>query len=168
MTDLKPATTPDDCKTLASLADRIWREHYIPIIGKPQVDYMLRTFQSEAAIARQISEGMAYYLIYSGHSPAGYFAFEKQGDDLFLSKIYVAREYRGKGLGKASMAYIREQARLQHCKRITLTVNKDNSDSINAYKRMGFYQEAATIKDIGEGFIMDDYLMVLDLETAGT
>lgn len=162
-THLRPATHAADFKILARLADTIWREHYIPIIGKPQVDYMLRTFQSETAIARQVAQGMEYYIMVWEEAPVGYFAFQVQGSDLFLSKIYVARPFRGKGLGKEAMAFIREAASRAGCSRITLTVNKDNTDSIAAYQKMGFEIGPATIKDIGEGFVMDDYRMLLEL-----
>ena len=51
-----------DIKETAMLAHSIWNEHYIPIIGKEQVDYMLAT-QSEQAIKEQIDEGYRYFLI---------------------------------------------------------------------------------------------------------
>jgi diamine N-acetyltransferase len=44
---------------VASLAKEIWTEHYTPIIGKDQVEYMLGRFQSKKAISSQIKdEGM--------------------------------------------------------------------------------------------------------------
>lgn len=48
--------------------------------------------------------------------------------------------------------------------KITLTVNKNNLNSISIYKRMGFEIEGELITDIGGGFVMDDYLMVMRLE----
>lgn len=163
MKPIRAAASAADYHKIATLANTIWREHYIPIIGKPQVDYMLDKFQSAEAIKEQIKQGMAYYLLEIQRKPCGYFAFEKRGDDLFLSKIYVLKSERGKGLGKAAMDYLRQAAARLKCRRISLTVNKDNIRSIAAYKRMGFLQGPGTIKDIGDGFIMDDYLMILDL-----
>ena len=46
---------------------------------------------------------------------------------------------------------------------IWLTVNKNNSGSIEAYKRMGFNIIDKIITDIGAGFVMDDYKMQLKL-----
>ena len=152
-----------DSQLLATLADTIWREHYIPIIGKPQVDYMLEHFQSREAIATQMKEGVRYFILEYDGKPAGYYAFEARADAYFLSKIYVLKDYRGKGLGRAAMQALRARAREAGIPRITLTVNKDNSASIEAYKRMGFRQDKPSIKDIGGGFVMDDYLMVLEL-----
>lgn len=162
-TGIRRAATRADCAVIAELAETIWREHYTPIIGKPQVDYMLRHFQSAAAISDQMEAGMHYYLLEHEGRPAGYFAFEKQGDHLFLSKIYVLGNLRGKGLGKSAMAFISGEARQGCCQAITLTVNRHNSASIAAYERMGFRLQDAVIKDIGGGFVMDDYRMRLEL-----
>ena len=71
-----------DFALLAVLADEIWREHYIPIIGLAQVDYMLHRFQSAEAIEQQVGAGMVYILITSGAIPAGYLAYENRGDCL--------------------------------------------------------------------------------------
>jgi GNAT superfamily N-acetyltransferase len=166
MKPIRAAATPADYLQIANLANTIWREHYIPIIGKPQVDYMLEKFQSAEAIKEQVRRGMSYFLLEIERKPCGYFAFEKRGDDLFLSKIYVLKSERGKGLGKAAMDYLRQAADRMKCKRISLTVNKDNSRSIAAYIKMGFLKGPGTIKDIGDGFIMDDYLMILNLADA--
>ena len=40
-----------------------------------------------------------------------------------------------------------------------LTVNKGNDLGIRAYKGTGFQIVEAVVTDIGEGFVMDDYVM---------
>ena len=164
-TQFREACSTRDFIQIADLADTIWREHYTPIIGKAQVDYMLEHFQSREAIARQVSDGMKYFLILEGHIPRGYLAIEKRGRELFLSKIYLLREYRGLGMGKAAMDFIAERAGEFGCDRIALTVNKNNDRSIKAYSRMGFENKGALVTDIGGGFVMDDYRMVRILDT---
>ncbi|MHB8279561.1 MAG: GNAT family N-acetyltransferase, partial [Candidatus Humimicrobiaceae bacterium] len=42
---------------------------------------------------------------------------------------------------------------------ISLTVNKNNSNAIKAYEKLGFKNMGSVVKDIGHGFIMDDYKM---------
>ena len=164
-TQFREARSTEDYIQIADLADTIWREHYTPIIGKAQVDYMLEHFQSREAISRQVSDGMKYFLIQEGPIPRGYLAIEKRGRELFLSKIYLLREYRGLGMGKAAMDFIAERAREFGCDRIALTVNKNNNRSIKAYSRMGFENVGALVTDIGGGFVMDDYRMVRILKT---
>jgi RimJ/RimL family protein N-acetyltransferase len=164
ITRFKEATDPIDFARIAQMADVIWREHYTPIIGKAQVDYMLERFQSAEAIARQVADGMAYYMIpESGETPVGYLAIQKRGRELFLSKIYLLKEFRGRGLGKAAMEFITEKAHEFECDRIALTVNRNNHVSIQAYLKMGFENKGALVTEIGGGFIMDDYRMVSTL-----
>ncbi len=64
----------DQLMVLEEIAYRIWHEHYEPIIGKSQVDYMLSNFQSAEAIKKQIAEGYKYFLIQFKDEDAGYFA----------------------------------------------------------------------------------------------
>ena len=159
------ATKPEDFELLAKLADTIWREHYIPIIGAAQVNYMLHHFQSSEAIFAQVVNGVEYYLISFNANARGYLAIEKRGEEMFLSKIYLLKEYRGLGYGKSAMEFIVNRAWKLGCKRIALTVNKNNSKSIQAYLKLGFQTDYPLVTDIGGGFVMDDYHMVLDLKS---
>ena len=52
--------TNDDIYTVATLAQEIWTQHFTPIIGASQVDYMLNKFQSTEAITAQIADGWEY------------------------------------------------------------------------------------------------------------
>ncbi|MGB5317367.1 MAG: GNAT family N-acetyltransferase [Robiginitalea sp.] len=152
--------TPPEVARVAELAGIIWKEHYIPIIGKAQVDYMLEKFQSAPAIEKQLVEGICYVSIKTDGITQGYMAFERQGKTLFLSKIYLLDSFRGLGIGKVAMSFLEEKAHALGCKQIALTVNKYNNQSINAYLRLGFEKKEGKITDIGGGFVMDDYLMV--------
>lgn len=149
----------EDLKQVEQLAEVIWKEHYTPIIGREQVDYMLENFQSVGTMERQLDEGMEYYLVESGGRPVGYLAFRQQQGELFLSKIYVLAGNRGLGLGRAGMSFVESSARDRGLSFVSLTVNKNNTGSIRAYEAMGFVNEGALETDIGGGFIMDDYLM---------
>ena len=146
---------------VARLADITWREHYIPIIGQAQVDYMLEKFQSEEAIADQIANGYEYFLLTEDGEGRGYLAVVKDENEssLFLSKIYVAKASQGKGYGRKLLAYAEDLCRQQNLKTLWLTVNKNNTTSIDWYLRMGFRNTGPIVQDIGGGFIMDDYRM---------
>lgn len=146
---------------VARLAREIWLEHYVPIIGRAQVDYMLDKFQSPDAITRQRAAGYQYYLAVEEEEPVGYFAVvpDKGGDMLLLSKIYLKRSSRSRGIGRMMLEAAEEQARRQGFRKLWLTVNKDNKDSIAWYTRMGFVQAGPIVQDIGGGFLMDDYRM---------
>lgn len=156
-----------DLQLIEQLAAVIWEEHYTPIIGADQVRYMLDRFQSTAAMQMQVTEGYEYFILRETKEPVGYLAYEKRGPDLFLSKIYVLREHRGKKIGKRAMDFVESRARAMGCSRISLTVNKNNDKSLLAYKSMGFLQEGAAVMEIGNGFVMDDYLLYKPLNSKG-
>jgi ribosomal protein S18 acetylase RimI-like enzyme len=44
-------------------------------------------------------------------------------------------------------------------RKIVLTVNKNNTNAIRAYERIGFKKTGSLVQDIGSGFVMDDYAM---------
>lgn len=144
-----------------TLAHNIWREYFAPIIGSPQVEYMLEKFQSRQALLNQIEkQGYLYYLLEDKNGNwAGYAAVVPQQKELFLSKLYVTAENRGKGYGKCALEFIETLAKDNGLSKITLTVNKNNTDSIKAYKKLGFVITDSLVTDIGNGFVMDDYKM---------
>ena len=163
-TTIKPVKEQDTVKIVAQLAEEIWNEHYVPIIGQEQVDYMVEKYQSVPAISHQIEEeGYTYYLVYAGEEAVGYLGVQTREQDLFLSKYYMHSSQRGKGYGKEALEFIRQYAREHQLQGISLTVNKYNSNSIAAYEKMGFLNLGPTVADIGNGFIMDDYIMRLPL-----
>ena len=153
-----------DIQITADLAETIWNEHYVPIIGQEQVQYMINTFQSPGAIHNQINrENYEYYIIYHNSEPSGYISIKQIGNELFLSKFYVVKAKRGTGLGRKGFEFIDGKAKEYGASKITLTVNKYNITSIKAYEKLGFKNDGPVITDIGSGYIMDDYKMSFEI-----
>lgn len=151
--------------TIAELAREIWTEHYTAIIGSDQVEYMLDKFQNVIAIADQIeNKGYLYYLIEENKQSIGYFAVIPEDEVLFLSKLYVHKDMRNKGIARKAVDFIKNIALERKLGKITLTVNKNNIVPIAAYEKLGFVNTGPIVQDIGGGFIMDDYKMELKLE----
>ena len=159
---LTPVNSDLEVARVATLATTIWTQHYTPIIGKEQVDYMLNKFQSAETITSQIAEGSHYFLLQS-ENDLGYLSIKAEEHTLFLSKIYLLQNERGKGLGKKMMNFVTSKAHEMRLNSIRLTVNKYNHDAIASYEKMGFTKKREVIFDIGNGYIMDDYEMVLEL-----
>lgn len=158
----KVDSTPE-ILAVENLAQEIWTQHYTPFLAAGQVPYMLEKFQSAIAITKQIEEGHQYYLISPGGSlksenPIGYFDFYQKEDLVFISKIYVKQQYRGRGFGAAALAFISERAKEMDIKKLQLTVNKYNQGAIKAYKKTGFVNVKSIVMDIGNRFFMDDYV----------
>jgi diamine N-acetyltransferase len=158
--------SPEQIAALAVLAREIWMQHYPPIIGAAQVDYMLEKFQSVEAIARQIAaEGYEYYRA----AGAGYLALvpDWAKKSVLLSKIYVREERRGTGLGRAMLEFAEARCAELGCGELWLTVNRRNAGSIAFYERMGFRKTNELVTDIGNGYVMDDWRMAKRIAVSG-
>lgn len=158
------AKTDDQLRRIAAIADEIWHEYFPPVIGMGQTDYMVEKFCSYEAMKENIrSEGYIYYFVKAEGKDAGYTAVKPDGDRLFLSKIYIYKEHRGKGYARAVIASHTALARSLGLRSIWLTVNKHNDTAIAAYEAMGFVRSGEVVADIGGGYVMDDYYYELTL-----
>jgi len=151
---------------ISEIAGEIWRDHFTPIIGEAQVEYMLDKFQSAEQICTDMDKNNFIYFIakceksHSEGTPLGYCAVVPRDDHLFLSKMYVKNEHRGRGIAHSFLAEADALCRLEYgLNKIRLVVNKHNSGVIAAYQKMGFEIVDAVKADIGGGFFMDDYVM---------
>ena len=153
--------TAEEAAEVARLAAEIWREYYVSIITDEQIDYMLGKFQSVPAIKDQIHhQGYEYYLIHNGEgSTAGYMSARQEEGKLFLSKFYIGKEYRGRSYASQALAFLEKLCQERNLTHIWLTVNRDNESSIAVYKRKGFRTLGEQVADIGNGFVMDDFIM---------
>lgn len=149
-------------KDLAALARRIWLEHYTPIIGKAQVEYMLEKYQSAEQILKDIeTDEFRYFIAYDEGIQVAYCAIKPdyKSGGLFLSKLYVNQTRRGRGISKMMLDRAKTVAKLNNLDHIWLTVNKHNSKSVEIYKKLGFIIVEELVTDIGNHFVMDDYRM---------
>lgn len=152
----------NDISVIAGLADRIWRKHYPDIITVEQIEYMLKNMYSPATLLQQMNEGHKYTLAYEGEKPLGYSSIStKDNKNYFLHKFYV--EDQRKGIGSQLFDYILKQ--LNTAKTIELTVNRKNYKAINFYFKKGFIIKEVADFDIGNGFFMNDFVMVKKLKS---
>jgi len=158
-TVILPVKSAEEIARIAALAAIIWREHYTPIIGAEQVAYMLDNFQSKAAIADQIANGADYFLLRHDGADAGYCALVPESGAVMLSKLYLARAFRKHGIATETLHFIESYCRSRDAARLWLTVNKRNQLAIAWYEKMGFANTGSVTKDVGHGFVMDDYRM---------
>ena len=157
------AILENEIPILQKLAREIWDEHYIKILSQEQIDYMLDKFYSSEKIASEIEEGIIWEILWNEENPIGYLVCKLESDKLYISKIYLKAETRGKGLGEFLLNHAKKLAKQNQKKSIYLNVNKYNSDSIAFYERNGFEKIDEGVFDIGNGFVMDDFIMELKI-----
>lgn len=162
MTHIKIAQ-PSDAHALAVLARDIWQEHYTAILGEQQVEYMLKTIQSESTIKNDLENDKIYWLVEIDGQDTGYVSYELHENELFLSKLYLSEAARGKGVGRFLFEELKKIAFAQKKESIGLTVNKYNASTIAVYEKLGFEMVREQVADIGNGYVMDDYVFLYTL-----
>ena len=162
---LRQAKTDSEIQDIAILANEIWHQHFIPIIGEAQVEYMVEKFQSYPAIKSQIeNDGYEYYQIFSGHTMAGYTGIHQENSALFLSKLYIKKDFRGQHLATKALDFLIQLCKERRLGKIWLTCNKYNSNTLAVYDHLGFVITDEQVADIGNGFVMDDYILTYTVE----
>ncbi|MFM9945205.1 MAG: GNAT family N-acetyltransferase [Bacteroidia bacterium] len=151
--------TQSDIRTIYNLAREIWYDHYLSIITAEQIEYMLDKFYSPAALEKSMDEGQMIYLIKDeNQNSIGYLAVtENPSGHWFMNKFYIQTQIQGKGIGAK---ILKQWENIAKPKELRLQVNRKNFKSINFYFKCGFTIKEVTDFDIGNGYSMDDFVMV--------
>jgi diamine N-acetyltransferase len=153
---LKKAIT-DDSQLIADIAYKSWKSHYPGIISESQINYMLELMYATELLKKHIeSQTEVFYLIQIEETTVGFISTSKRSNDLYIQKFYLLPEYSGKGIGENAF---RKLILLLNADNIRLTVNRQNYKSINFYFKLGFIIEKVADFDIGNGFVMYDFVM---------
>jgi diamine N-acetyltransferase len=159
----------DEIDTLCELAQTVWRHHYPPIIGTAQTEYMLAQRYKRDVIREELARGGIWWdtLNEDGSMIAFASSFPvDSGRALKLDKLYVHPTRQRLGYGGVLLEHVCERAGRMSYPKVTLAVNKHNATAIAAYRKHGFEIAQAIVKDIGGGFVMDDYIMEKRVEGA--
>ena len=149
----------NDIDLLSGFASEVFVDYYDSLIGHEQATYMADLFLSHKAIAELLDQGAVFRLLREEDKLLGFTEYMIDGDRVFLSKLYVAKDERGKGLGKVLFEDCKRYALDNEIRKIYLTVNKYNTPSYEIYLHLGFKVIDAVVNDIGHGYVMDDYIM---------
>ena len=148
------------------LTNKIWPVAYGKILSKAQLDYMIDKFYSETALREQIEvKGHVFYLAQDKDDKyVGFLSYEIncEPNKTKIHKIYVLPETQGTGLGRQFFELVKEKAIENNQKAIFLNVNKYNN-AIHFYTKLGFTKVKDEVIDIGNGYVMDDYVMEITI-----
>jgi diamine N-acetyltransferase len=158
-----------DIPEIQRLADEIWRRHYPGIITEAQIDYMLAAgYSSEALtdILRTAEGGLA--IARWDRRAVGFAAWRPAtgAREMKLEKLYVLPQHHRTGIGRALIEHVVARARDGRYDAVALNVNRRNTGAIAAYERCRFRVRERGDFPIGNGFVMEDYVMVRYLEDA--
>lgn len=148
-----------DLEIISNLAKKIWNQYYSEIISQEQIDYMLANMYSLESLKNQTQEkNHRFYFIEENDTQVGFISVHSENEqDWFLHKFYIDQTLAKKGIGTKAFKNLRK---LLQPKTFRLTVNRQNYKSINFYFKNGFKIEKVADFDIGNGFVMNDFVML--------
>ena len=147
------------------LTKKIWPVAYGEILSKAQLDYMIDKFYNETALRELMQKGHVFYLAKDDKEKyVGFLSYEinSEPNKTKIHKIYVLPETQGTGLGRQFFELVKEKAIENNQKAIFLNVNKYNN-AIHFYTKLGFTKVKDEVIDIGNGYVMDDYVMEVNI-----
>jgi GNAT superfamily N-acetyltransferase len=155
------AAGPENLATVARLAHEIWHRHYPGIIPVEQIDYMLARGYSREALMQFVGRDDAGIVLAEAAGEAVGFGAWYRVDAVTakLDKLYVLPEHHRGGVGRMLIEYVAARAKALGCASLTLNVNRGNTNSVRAYERCGFAIRERGDFPIGNGFVMEDFVM---------
>lgn len=163
--NIRKATLADVAR-IREIAELTWPATYSEIISAEQITYMLNWMYSEEKIAAAISDEKQDFLVLEMNNEiVGFSGIEHHYQNQPITrihKLYVLPSTQGTGAGKALFNSVVEEAKANKSTLLHLNVNKANK-AVSFYKHLGFEVAEEEVLDIGEGYVMDDYIMTKEI-----
>jgi ribosomal protein S18 acetylase RimI-like enzyme len=164
--NIRYATT-DDVGLISTIAAITWPATYGHILSKNQLDYMLERMYNHDVLIQSMTSNTCHFLITedADETPLGFAGFRRNYPEQMryrLDKLYVLPEHQGKGIGKALLSEICKEMKTANAQVLELNVNRYNHARL-FYEKLGFTIARTEDIDIGNGFLMNDYVMELHL-----
>ena len=152
-----------DFPAIRAVVHEVWPIAYREMITPEQISYMLEWMYSDESLNKQVEEEGCIFIVYEeDNSVQGFASFSEIESKLFkLHKLYVLTSLQGKGIGKALLDEVKKRVSAIGGNAIELQVNKKNIAQ-HFYLKQGFTIDRELVLDIGNGFVMDDYVMRID------
>lgn len=162
MLQIREATVAD-IPAVQKIAFATWPIAYGDIIADAQITYMLEMmYSAEALIAQMTTRQHHFLLAYMNDVAIGFAAYEINAESTSsttkLHKLYCEPTQQKSGVGVALVVAVEKAAVAANQRSLNLNVNKNNN-AIGFYQRLGFSVTDEVIVDIGQGYVMDDFVM---------
>lgn len=153
-----------DLSIVKDLAYQIWPIAYQDILSDEQLAFMLNRFYAIPALEEQFNKGHIFLLAEENNVFYGFASYEINAleNKTKLHKIYVLSTSQGKGVGELLLKEVEKTALSAKNSHLFLNVNKYNRAQ-GFYIKNGFKIVKEEVIEIGQGFVMDDYVMDKEL-----
>jgi len=161
MPQIRPAT-PTDYPAIQRIAHQTWPDTYGSILSTEQFDHMLNWMYTPEAIAEQVEQKNHVFLMAANHAgeTVGYVSYEVDYKPTItkIHKLYLLPQTQGQGIGRLLIDEVARKALTAGNTALGLNVNRQNR-AVQFYERMGFSVVAQEDIDIGNGYLMQDFIM---------
>ena len=154
---------------IRELAANLWPVAFATLRTSKRRTYVWNRMYSQTSLEGQMSQGHRYAIAQHNKLNIGYVAYETDHaglDKTKIHKLYISPKYQRHGVGKTMIDYAAQQALKANNTALFLNVNKYNTQAISFYQKHHFALIKEEEIDIGNGFIMDDYVFELTLNEA--
>ncbi len=155
----------DELHHVTDLAHKIWPSTFAEILSAKQIDYMLKWMYTPSILENQCADGHAFYGIERDGEWIGFMGIQMgypTVDAIKIHKLYVLPTLHGKGIGRACIHFAVDLGRQGGFKQLLLNVNRYNT-AVSFYQHIGFKILKEEDISIGEGYLMEDYVMALEI-----
>lgn len=113
-------------------------EYYSKYIIEQGVEELIK-FSTDELLQKEIkSKRYCYYLIEQDEKNIGFIEMHRQEDMLHISRFYLLRRYRKKGIGTATLELIKQLARKETYQSLKICVHEENKRLTKTVKKWGF------------------------------
>jgi diamine N-acetyltransferase len=155
------SATSKDFPIIQDIAHRTWPDAYGSILSKTQLEYMLDKFYSLDYLQANVATNQEFFIVEEDKIPLGFLGIQHQHNNELVTKIhkiYILPNNQGKGIGKFAMDFVSDLALKNNSGKLRLNVNKFNK-AIDFYRKIGFEVTDEIVIEIGNDYVMDDYIM---------
>lgn len=156
----------EDLSIVQQLAKDIWPSTFGDILSTEQIDYMLDWMYSISKLESQFLSGHEFYLVKLEDKYVGFAGVEfgfPTNKSLRIHKIYLSPHIQGRGIGRKFILFIEQLASQKGLIQLHLNVNRFNT-AVDFYKYIGFSVIKTEDNEIGQGYLMEDFVMVKEIE----
>lgn len=154
--------TLNDIPVIREIAEKTWFVSYQGIITPEQIRYMLDNMYSAANIEKAILDPhQAFWLAEKDDQVLGFCGIEHdypEANFTRIHKLYILPDTQGMGIGKILLNHVGKEAASHGNQYLHLNVNKYNK-AVHFYQKSGFSVASEEVLDIGNGYVMDDFIM---------
>lgn len=156
----------DELHLVQEIAYATWPSTFSDILSVEQIEYMLNWMYNNQQLVENLDKGHEFYGFFENDKILGFMEVEasiQASTALKIHKLYVLPSLQGSGIGRQLIHQAITCAKVHINNSVILNVNRYNK-AVSFYQKIGFSILKEENIEIGKGFLMEDYIMSLELK----